>query len=83
MAIEDNGLKSTASIPDLERRKFFDPSDDNETAYVRVIHADTSPENVTNEQLILSTLQKLLKQAELTNLYLEQIVGDNLGDGCG
>jgi hypothetical protein len=67
-------------IPDHDRRKFYD---DGDVSYVRVVPFEEEITNVTNEQLILNTLQKLLKQAQLTNLYLEQIVGDNLGDGCG
>ena len=82
MSVTDDGLRSDRAIPELERRKFYDP-DDGKASYVRVIQAIEEPTNVSNEQLILNTLQKILEQAQLTNLYLEQIVGDNLGDGCG
>ncbi len=79
MAIDDKSIPGIP-IPDLERRKFYD---DGEVSYVRTIQATEEINDVSTEQLILNTLQKLLEQAQLTNLYLEQIVGDNLGDGCG
>jgi len=78
--MSDDRSLSTKPIPDLERRKFYD---DGEVTYIRVVPLESEITNVTNEQLILNTLGKLLEQAKLTNLYLEQIVGDNLGDNCG
>ena len=76
----DDKSVGTSPIGDYERRKFYNTG---EVSYVRVIPIEEPATTVTDQQLIVNTLQKILKQAELTNLYLVQIVGDNLGDGCG
>jgi hypothetical protein len=53
MSIIDDGSRSSLAIPELERRKFYDP-DDGKTAYLRTIsdyNAVVDDNNITNEAL--------------------------------
>jgi len=79
MAIDDKSIPGIP-IPDLERRKFYD---DGEVSYVRTIQAAEEINDISTEQLILKALENMLHEMKTTNLYLEQIVGENLGGGCG
>jgi len=68
-------------LPDLERNKFIEIDDD--ASAVRVSQVDGSEVSLEESFLLLNALENILSEQKLTNLYLSQIIGENLGDNCG